>query len=185
MKLHPTRLLPRDFSPGRRRLLKAGLAGAVLLYAGRWLGPGLAAHDGPHYLFLADGDAVILQRIVPVLLRGALPADPAQRQAAVTEVIAGFDRTTTFLAPGVRQELRDLFNLLNLGAVRVLLAGIWPAWDKASDADIAEFLSGWRDSRFALLRSAYTALHDLTMGSWYGNPTSWARIGYRGPPKLA
>ncbi len=186
MKTESTRPRVHPFNPGRRALLKAGVAGAALLLAGRWLAPAFAATPRERaYAFLTAEDAVILRRIAPVLLQGALPQNPEPQQAAITEVIAGVDQTSVFLAPGVRKELRDLFNLLNLGVTRALLAGVWKPWEQASDEDVAKFLSNWRDSRFGLLRSAYTALHDLVIGSWYSNPKSWPRIGYGGPPTLA
>ena len=40
------------------------------------------------------------------------------------------------------------------------------------------------DSRFALLRSAYAALHQLVFAAWYANPRAWAATGYGGPPSL-
>jgi hypothetical protein len=35
-----------------------------------------------------------------------------------------------------------------------------------------------------LLRVAYFALHELVFAAWYGDPQSWPRIGYPGPPEL-
>jgi len=37
--------------------------------------------------------------------------------------------------------------------------------------------------RFALLRIAYHALHDLVLGAWYAQPSNWVAIGYPGPIK--
>jgi hypothetical protein len=65
-----------------------------------------------------------------------------------------------------------------------LLTGITQPWDQASAVSINTFLSRWQHSRFGLLRSGYTALHDLICGAWYVNPASWSRIGYSGPPAL-
>jgi len=174
----------RDFDPARRTLLKTGVAGAAVLLLGRWLAPASAIADGDmSYVFLTADEVTMLRRIVPVMLEGALPPEVPAR-AAVTEIISSVDQTAAYLPPAVRQELRDLFNLLNTGVTRALLAGVWGSWVKASDQNIAEFLSRWKDSRFNLLRSAYCALHDLTAGNWYSNPKSWNRIGYDGPPKL-
>jgi hypothetical protein len=39
-------------------------------------------------------------------------------------------------------------------------------------------------SGFALLRSAYDALHQIVLAAWYGNPRSWPAIGYGGPPSV-
>jgi hypothetical protein len=65
-----------------------------------------------------------------------------------------------------------------------LIAGVWSPWDEASPASIGTFLDRWRDSRLALLRSAYGALHQLLFAAWYGNSNAWPAIGYAGPPSL-
>src|SRR5947208_2488631 len=57
-------------------------------------------------------------------------------------------------------------------------------WPEASFASVTAFLTRWRDSRFALLQSAYGALHQLVMAAWYGSPNAWPAIGYAGPPLL-
>ena len=44
-------------------------------------------------------------------------------------------------------------------------------------------MQDWRLHRFALLRTAYGALHDLSLGAWYAQPASWNAIGYPGPLK--
>jgi hypothetical protein len=61
---------------------------------------------------------------------------------------------------------------------------VWSPWPEATRESIAAFLVGWRTSRFALLRSAYGALHQIILGAWYGNPRAWPAIGYPGPPSL-
>lgn len=170
------------FDAGRRRLLKTGLAGSALLFAGRWLAHETTAAAAGAYLTPADVTA--LERIVPVVLAGALPSDAQQLKTALAEIVAGIDMTIGYEPPAVRKEIRDLFDLLGNGVTRSLVAGIWQPWEKTSNADIQKFLTSWRNSRFDLLRSAYIGLTGLIIGSWYGNPRSWERIGYPGPPRI-
>lgn len=186
MNMH---ILPRALDPTRRTFLKAGVAGAALLVVGRWLpvahaGESQAAQD-VRFLHLTAADVAALRRIVPVMLEGALPQDDAQRKAAIGEILYGIDLTIDHQPPSVRQEIRDLLGLLTKGVTRALIAGVWTSWGKASDEDVRKFLAGWRTSRFGMLRSAFIGLNNLIMGSWYGNPRSWARIGYAGPPQIA
>jgi len=185
----PITSMERQFDADRRTFLKVGVAGAALLFAGRWLPPARAglASAGQALAFanLSPADAVALERIIPVMLHGALPQDEAQRQAAIGEILHGIDVTIGYQPPAVRREIRDLFGLLTKSVTRVVVAGVWKSWDRASNEEIQKFLTGWRNSRFGLLRSAYVGLHDLTVGSWYANPRSWARLGYGGPPKIA
>lgn len=184
-----TRLLPRALDPARRTFLKAGIGGTALLLLARWLPAAHAAApdaaQAGRFLHLSPADAEALGRIVPVMLRGALPATGAEYRTAIDEILRGIDLTIDHQPPSVREEIRDLFGILTKGMTRVLVAGVWTSWNKASDDDVREFLTGWRTSRFATLRSAFIGLNNLVMGSWYGNPRSWARIGYGGPPQIA
>ena len=98
--------------------------------------------------------------------------------AAVEEAISG-------LPPAAREELGELFSLLDFAPTRCLVAGVWSTWGEATNESIAAFLARWRDSRFALLRSGYGALHQIVLGAWYAQPRAWTPIGYAGPPSLS
>jgi hypothetical protein len=95
------------------------------------------------------------------------------------------DQAVSGLPPGVQEEVAQLFALLGFPLSRRLLAGVVSPWLEASPETIQAFLQRWRASRFALLRSAYAALHELMMAAWYGNPMSWPAIGYPGPSAVA
>lgn len=161
-----------------------GIAGAAPLLALARLIPAAAAEPpGPRFL-LAD-DVPLVRRIAAVVLEGALPGPAAaDRRAAMDEVVAAVDHIIGAMSPGVRADLRDLFDLLAFAPTRIVLAGLWSDWPDASAADVAAFFEGWRTSRLTLLRAAYGALHDIVTGAWYGNPRSWPAIGYAGPPDL-
>lgn len=182
-----TRSPPHDYNAERRTFLKAGVAGSMLLLAGRWLAPAAAAEaaDGPAFANITTADASVLARIIPVMLSGALPQEHGQLNAAIGEIVRGVDTTIGYQPPGVRGEIHGLFGLLTRSITRVLIAGVWSSWEKASDEDVRDFLSSWHDSRIGMLRSAYVGLSNLITGSWYANPKSWGRIGYPGPPKIA
>jgi len=112
-----------------------------------------------------------------------LPA-PSEADAARTEVVANVDKAIAGLPPEARKQIEQLFALLAFAPSRCLIAGVWSPWPDASPESIAAFLERWRDSRFALLKSAYCALHQLIMAAWYGSPSAWPAIGYAGPPSL-
>jgi len=97
------------------------------------------------------------------------PRSSARLIAILSSEIAG-------LPPAARKELDDLFSLLAFAPTRCLIAGIWTPWPEASRDSVAAFLDAWRDSRFALLRSAYGALHQVVLGAWYGKPQAWPAI---------
>lgn len=180
---------PEHAAISRRTLLKVGLAGGAALFLARWL------HGRAHDVTIAtttnalDHSArSIVAAIVPVLLAGALPtmgADSKLVKQQVADIVDNVDQAVAGLPPASRKEIDQLFALLDVAPARCLLAGVWTPWSDASATSIGAFLAAWRDSRFALQRSAYGALHQLVMAAWYGDPGAWRAIGYAGPPSLA
>jgi hypothetical protein len=169
----------------RRSFLKAGLLGAALLAAGggiyRFTHP-----PAPQAFALDGGVRAALDAIVPALLDGALPAEPQARVQAVRATTERVHQTILGLPPTTQKEVQDLFGLLALAPARRLLAGVSHDWSEAGVDEITAFLQNWRTHRLTLLRSAYQALHDLVLGSWYSDPAHWAAIGYPGPiPELS
>jgi hypothetical protein len=172
----------------RRTFLVTGLAGgAALAFAWWWrerpAPASVVAAQQP--LAALDREApAIVAAIVPVILAGALPDEPAARRSAIDETVAGVARAIAGLPPATQKELGELFALLGFAPARLLAARVASHWSAASADDVAAFLERWRTSDIALLRSAYDALHQLVLAAWYGNPRAWPAIGYAGPPKL-
>lgn len=166
----------------RRTLLTLGLAGAATLAAAGWWA---ALRKPPGAVAALDADAqAIVRAIVPAMLAGALPLPQPERVDAIAETVHHVDRAIRGLPPFARAELGQLFALLALTPARRAFAGVASPWANASVDEVAAFLDAWRDSGWALKRSAYGALHQLIFAAWYGNPRSWAGIGYPGPPAL-
>ena len=131
----------------------------------------------------ADGEAIFFA-IVPVMLEGALPRESSARDEAVRETINNIDRAIQGLSAQQIVELRQLFSFLALAPVRWSLMHSTLDWRDAGADEIDSLLARLRDSRIALLRAAYDALHQLVFAAWYGNPRGWPAIGYGGPPEL-
>jgi hypothetical protein len=168
----------------RRTFITTGILGAAALATAHWLrGPHAPAGDASLRVLDADAQA-IMGALVPVLLAGALPVAADARTQAVAATVRGIDMAITGLSPSAQDELRQLFALLALPPARLAIARVSEPWDRASEADVRACLDRFRGSSLTLLRSAYAALHQLTFAAWYGNPASWARIGYPGPPEL-
>jgi len=166
----------------RRSFLKVGGLAALALAAGGAIYR--ATHGPAQRRFVLDGEArAALGAIVPAILCGALPSDAARRAAAVDAAIDRVNRAILGLPLSTQKEVQDLFGLLALAPARRLLAGIAGGWDSAGVEQVSAFLQDWRLHRFALLRTAYLALHDLVLGAWYAEPSSWEAIGYPGPMK--
>jgi hypothetical protein len=178
----PIPVSPR-FSASRRTLLKAGVAGGAALLLVRRLHAEPAIEPNG-VAIVSPAARAILAALIPVFLDGALPAGQ-DRLAASTQTLAGVEAAIAGLPSASRNELAELFSLLDFPPTRWLLAGVRSPWTEASSASVAEFLDRWRQSRFALLRSAYGALHQLVFAAWYAQPRAWPAIGYPGPPSLA
>ena len=175
--------------PTRRTFLVAGIAGGATLAAVWWLRSGPEApHASAATAALARLDPqapAIVAAIATALLDGALPADAAGHAAAVGATVANVARAVAGLPPAAQKELGQLFALLAFAPTRIALAGITSPWPDARPEEVAAMLSRWRQSSFALLRSAYAALHQIVFAAWYGDPASWPAIGYPGPPELS
>ena len=173
----------------RRAFLKTGLAGACLLAAARTLDRGVFAQASrPGSLDLkklATKDAELIAALAPAVLQGALPDEPSARLVAINEVIEAFDRTVAGLSPAVQREVESLLSLLTFAPSRRLVAGVSKPWNEASSDEVAAFLEQWRNSRISVLQQGYQALARVMIACWYGNPLSWAKIGYGGPPHAA
>jgi len=164
----------------RRGFLVAGMAGSTLLAVAGWWAVSRRATTTA----LAPDGEIIVRAIVPAMLAGALPSGTAARANAIDETVVNVARAIGGLPPASRVELERLFALLSLPPARRAFANVASPWQEAPEAEITAFLDAWRDSGWALKRSAYDALHQLVIAAWYGNEASWARIGYPGPPVI-
>ena len=180
---NPDTVAPRI---SRRTLLKAGAAGGAALLFARWAHGATASPAGraEDAGTLDPAARAVVAAIIPVFLDGALPTGP-EAVSARASTLAGVERIIAGLPPATRKELADLFSLLVFPPTRGLIAGIWSPWPEATREAVVSFLTRWSNSRFALLRSAYAALHQLVFSAWYANPQSWPAIDYPGPPEIA
>lgn len=158
----------------RRAWIGSGIAAALLAAAG------FAYEQQPE-----DGDRAIVAALAPVMLEGALPSEGTARTQALLSVERGFDVAVAGLTPSVQRELARLFTLLRFAPARMAATGVMHPWHLASHDEIRRFLTNWRYSGNATLRSGYDALHALVLAAWYGGDASWERIGYPGPPHVA
>ena len=166
----------------RRSFLTLGIAGAATLAAAGWWG--VVRNRADRSTTLEADARTIVAAIVPAMLDGALPPSGRERSSAIAQTVANVDRAIQGLPDFAQAELGQLFALLSIDVARRAFAGVAPPWPEASVDEVAAFLDRWRDSGWALKRSAYDALHQLILASWYGNPRAWERIGYPGPPRI-
>lgn len=185
----------------RRGFLRLGLGGTALL-AGASLTAGLSGcatapaadyspdsaatvTDSYRYQFLSRDDIVLFEALLPAILATSLPEAPDKRRDAIRRTIERVDSGIHHFGPPNQAQLRQLFDLLNLGITRVTLARVWSSWENASVTEVDAFLNRWRNSSLGLFNNGYIALTKLSNSAYYGAPEQWHLSGYPGPPQWA
>jgi hypothetical protein len=170
----------------RRSLLKAGLFGSVLLGTAGVTATlsGCAKRvesAAAGYRFLRDADLVLFAALIPGVLGSAMPAPGAEREALQRQMLQSIDLGCYRLGHPTQKALLQLFDLLNLGLSRRLLAGVHD-WATATPQQVQTFLERWRTSAFAVFNSGYRALIKIVSVAFYGTAAGWAAANYPGPP---
>lgn len=171
---------------GRRSFLKLGVLGSLALGT-VGLGAGLtgchrqveAAAQG--FRFLRDADLKLFRALVPAITSGTWPEDKAAREARMLDILRRIDSACWRLGAPAQGEVLKLFDLLNMGITRRLVAGVPGPWDQVSAEDVDAFLNRWRSSSMGLFNAGYHVLNKLVVVSNYSIPAVWPSAGYPGP----
>lgn len=158
----------------RRGFLKVGLVGGGLVALA---GAGLAVLPGdrsvrprgPLYNLNEAQFAVLVALAARVLARTT--ADPLSVAHAV-------DATLRHAPPEVAADLATALSLLDNALVCVLTGRKPVPFTQLDEAGQEAALYSWRDSRLALLRSAYQGLRKLCLAAHYAVPANAAAVGY-------
>ena len=132
---------------------------------------------------LREKDVVILSAIAPIAIKGNFPTDSTTKQQTLNRLMIDIDVFVAHTSPLTIKKVQQMFDLLYNPAFRMMVAGIWPAWQNASEDDIEEFLLGWRDSRINTFRQGYLLLTQLSTMMYYFEPDNWTDDIYPGPPQ--
>ena len=166
----------------RRSLLKLGaVSAAVLMVSGgaiAWLQPGLA--NGR----LTPTGRDVFEAAAPALLDASLPQDPTARNVAVAGLLARIDVLIGNLPPHTQSELSQLLSVMATAPGRLAVAGLGSSWRTATVSDIQQAMQCMRLSRMATRQQAYAAIHDISAGAYFSDPSTWTMLGYPGPLKL-
>jgi len=172
----------------RRGLLRAGLLGTAVVWAGGHIGcaarrvAALARPISPPRESLTPTGEQILRAVMPVVLGSLLPTDDAAREEALAVGLATLDEYLAYLPLPLQREACDVFETLDLLPMRVLLAGTWRSWSETSPETIEAFLRSARQSRFDLVRRIFTFLQSMAVLAWFDQRAAWPGVGYGGPP---
>ena len=170
--------------PSRRELFKVGwLVSLALAGAGSVGGFVARAQEQGRLVFFRPGDEALARAVIRSFLSGILPAEAAANRQAVEQTLAAADRYFAALSPATQGEARQALGLVSLAPVRWLL-GVWSPWTRAGEAQVQAALEALRTSRFVTARQIFQLLSGMATVGWYGQPASWAAIGYPGPPTV-
>ncbi|MSP58968.1 MAG: hypothetical protein EXR72_01275 [Myxococcales bacterium] len=165
----------------RRGFLRLGLLGGGLLAlssVGLGMWPALLRHAPRRKLELLDEMEFAVLAAVAARVVTQPDADPIELAHRVEEAVR-------FGAPESQDDFKKLLRLLENGFAGMLLdlrpRPFTRLPPEAQDAALLAF----RDSRLALRRSGYHALRRLTAAAYYSNISTWAGLGYPGPPSIS
>ena len=174
--------LPGELS--RRTLLKTGLIGVAFVSVGSaaLLFQGAKPHTGKALRSFSAAEAGVLA----ALARRLCPADGAGAPGADgIDLVGMLDQALEPLDDDAKQQLKlglMLFDNAFSGALFGERVRPFSQLDgEAQDAVIRN----WQESKVAFRRTLMRGLSSLVMSVYWGDPRSWPRIGYAGPPSLA
>lgn len=166
----------------RRTLLKLGAtSAAVLIVAG---GAAALLRPGLEGRALSASGREVFSAVGRAVLDKSLPSDEGARQISLQGLLGRIDVLLLSLPPHAQDELSQLLALLANTAGRHALAGLRQPWPEATVADIQHAMQDMRLSSVTLRQQAYAALHDITAGAYFSDPSSWLLLGYPGPMKI-
>ncbi|MGA0612295.1 hypothetical protein [Caldimonas sp. KR1-144] len=168
--------------PTRRRLLQLGAGAAVALALA---GTGAALWSpGWREGRLSPTARALFASVGGVVLEGSLPADPVDRERALSGMVERLEAALAGLPHATRAQLSQLLGLLQIGPARRWLCGLDKPWTDAAPHDVERALVRMRTADDALRQQVYQALRSLVSASYFSAPETWAQLGYLGPVAL-
>jgi len=174
----------------RRQFLKTGLLGGAVLSTlhlgactSQALKTPLNRHSQSPYAFLTKADAIMLSALFPVMIADNWPDAAADKRQAEADTLQRIDAFLIRLGAFNQNEIRQLFDLLQMRVARGLATGIWRDWENTDSQQIEQFLQGWKHSSISLFNSGYNGLSDIICFAWYSHPEHTRTFGYSGPPR--
>ena len=126
----------------------------------------------------------VFRAISLAVLDKTLPEEFIAKESALTALLGRIDVLIGALPLHAQTELSQLLAILGSGAGRLALAGLGKSWLDSSVPEVQAALQDMRLSRLAARQQAYAALHDITAGAYFSDPSTWGMLGYPGPLAL-
>ncbi len=170
----------------RRRFLRAGISGVLLLGAGGLLARETSGYEVPDAIAarLVALSAKEYRIVEAIAHRVLAPDDPPEGELAYPrpETLDVGVAIDGFVAKLDDENRRDLLRLLHV--VEHLLPlerGLFSRFTRLGPADQDRVLGAMETSPIGLLRGAFGALKSLSAMSYFSHPLAWGPLGYDGP----
>jgi hypothetical protein len=166
-----------SFSTTRRGFFRlAGATASFTALAELRAVPATATEDRGAAGFFSAGEREILTQIVERMVDSEQPEAPRVRD---TDAVATIDALCGSLDPSVTQPLPTLLRVVDYAPFVFDLS--FKRFTRMTPEEQDASLTGWMRSRFALRRTAFMALRNLSFLGYYSQEETWPLIGYGGP----
>jgi hypothetical protein len=183
----------------RRGFLKKTLGGALLLGAAaavpvalrktrlRAVPPGLKFFTIAEYsIWSAVAERVLAREPTSTTAAEAKLTGPVPRPAAPgleqIDVAAKADAFLAPLPPGDAKDLKQLLALFDNALFSVATGGPAKPFTEMTAEQQDAHLHAWQTSRLAVRRTGFQAMKRLCAAIYFGDPSTFASVGYPGPP---
>jgi hypothetical protein len=116
---------------------------------------------------------------------GSVERPPAPRPSDSFEQINIAAKADAFLAPlpeGDAKDLKQLLALFDNALFSFVLGGPATPFTQMTAAQQDAHLRAWQTSRLAVRRTGFQAMKRLCAAIYFGDPSTFASVGYPGPP---
>ena len=169
----------------RRTLLKTGLLGTVLVGLGsvglalqkplrQGATPALKLLDADEYAVLV----AIADRLCPALGAGA----PGAR---AVDVATQLDALLLTADPETQKGTKIALRIFDNALAGALSGERFVPFTRLPPEAQDRVLANWRDAGVGFRRTVYKGIASAVFAVYWGDPRTWARIGYAGPPDMA
>jgi hypothetical protein len=168
----------------RRSLLKRGLFGTALLAVGG--GTGLALRKSRLIDAPPEGLMVLGEReysVLDAISRRLITPQPGFPGVDELRVAFTCDRVLALTDETSQVEFRQLLELFESALAGFLFGARLTPFTQLGPDEQDRVLREWMTSALAVRRTGYLAIRSLVLSAYYGNPKTWAAVGYSGPPK--
>lgn len=167
----------------RRKFLKvgggiglAGLAGAGVLFA---RGTRKVPLPKEPLQFFSEREYSIFHAIAETMVV-VPPNAPSPEQMRVALLA---DQHVARLHEDQQRDFHRLLALFDNALAGLILTGTTAPFTQLPPEGRIAFLKKWEAHRFGTIRTGFQALKRLAFACYYGNPETYASVGYPGPPE--